>query len=98
MERQREGERGRERECLHPLLPHLPFSPPSSFLLPSLLFSCYSIFAFSVAAPLKHLDRSEIGNQDREERRERESGDGEMTGEHAEVVGWGGGVGGFETD
>lgn len=89
-----ETERGRERECLHPLLPHLPFSPPSSFLLlPSLLFSCYSIFAFSVAAPLKHLDRSEIGNLDREKRRERESGDEEMTGEHAEVVGWGVGGG-----
>lgn len=94
MERQREGEReSASTHCI--LISRFPLLPPSSFLLPSLLFSCYSIFAFSVAAPLKHLDRSEIGNQDREKRRERESGDGEMTGEHAEVVGWGGGVGGI---
>lgn len=76
----RDGEK--ERECLHPLLPHLPFSPPFSFPL-VILFDV----AFSVAAPLKHLDRSGIGKQYGDGDRIRERSDGEMTEEHAEAVG-----------
>lgn len=66
----------------HPLLPHLPFSPPS-FLLPSFLPSlmrmwCLILFIvvfYGAAAALQHLDRSEIGSKDRGKERRRRGGE-----------------------